>query len=221
MKSLKKMAVLVIAVSFGGAVYAQDVAVGGNIGIETGSDVDASVGIGAKVQYTLPTVINLGTIQSKIRAEVGGGLYFSGWKERDLSLNAHLLIPVSSVSKLSVYPLAGLSLVTYKPELDIEFEGFSESEKANTFKPTTRAGIGMDDFYEDEEDGEFERQYRLGFNIGAGAQYEVSRNIFVQAELKYRITKAEEFEIEAGDESDSGKINMNRVLISIGVVYKF
>ena len=65
-------------------------------------------GIGAKVQYEFI---------DNFRAEASGNYFFKKdyctmW---DVNLNAHYLIPVAD--KLTVYPLAGLTLLGYKVEV--------------------------------------------------------------------------------------------------------
>ena len=219
-KQIFKIAIVVIALVMGGlSAYAQEkgeMAAGGNVGIATGNDV-TSFGVGAKFQYTLPQVYGIG----KIRPELGGTLYFGDEKSFDISLNGHYLIPIPKVDKLTVYPLIGLSLVGTDIGSAIE----------NDSDPIW----GDDAVVEDA--GGTSYQTKIGFNIGAGVEYAITKNISAQLELKYRIRSAEKIEYDSDyswsdypgtgvgggnyNNAFSDKINMNKFIIQVGVTYKF
>ena len=121
MKSVfKKMAIVVIAVvTINVAAHAQekgDMAVGGNLVFGSG-DSYSNVGIGAKFQYNVTNPIRLeGSFTYFLEKD-----YMSMW---DLSVNGHYLIPVAD--QITVYPLAGLSMMGWK--VDYGLGNVSNSE---------------------------------------------------------------------------------------------
>jgi outer membrane protein X len=158
-KRVLKFATLAVAlVMVGFSANAQekgDKAVGGNVGIAIG-DGFTNVGIGAKFQYNL---------MKKLRGE-GAFTYYVGegylW---DLSVNAHYLIGIPNVSKLNVYPLAGLSIGAFSGDDEPSYD----PDDPYDYSVEPGGGIG------------------LGLNLGGGAEYKLTDKIFVSAELKYRI----------------------------------
>ena len=177
-----KAAMLVIAlvmVAFGSAKAqeAGDMAVGGNLGISTGSSV-TSFGVGGKFQYG---------ITKDIRGEGSFSYFLGDFKYWDLSVNAHYLIGIPSVEKLKVYPLAGLSLVGTGGGGDGDGVYY---------------GSGWDDpnLIYDEDGVSGGSGTSFGFNIGAGGQYQLTDKLYLQGELKYRIgeTGFSKFMVVAG-----------------------
>ena len=188
-----KVAMFVIAfvmVAFGSAKAqeAGDMAAGVNLGISTGSSV-TSFGVGGKFQYG---------ITKDIRGEGSFSYFLGDFKYWDLSVNAHYLIGIPSVEKLKVYPLAGLSIMGFGGGgggNDADWEIFPGDPAYNPNLPygggqaPDGGGLGTS----------------IGFNIGAGGQYELKPNVYLQGELKYRI----------------GETGFSKFMVVAGVAYKF
>ena len=110
----KRMAIAIIAVVMGMAVYAQekgDIAVGGNLVFGSGNSF-TNVGFGPKFQYN---------IADPIRLE-GSYTYFlkkNGWSMWDLSANVHYLFPITD--EITIYPLAGVGILGAGGGSDHEF----------------------------------------------------------------------------------------------------
>jgi len=102
--------------------------------------------------------------------------YVSMW---DFSVNAHYLFHVAD--QITVYPLAGVGLLGVTasiPKIDLGDFGI----------------IG----------GGSSSKTEFGFNLGGGIDYKLTDQLFLNAELKYKIYN-----------------NWDRFLISVGVGYKF
>ena len=114
-----KLAIIAIAVTMSVAANAQqqgDMALGGNLVYGSG-DSYSNVGIGAKFQYNITDPIRLeGSFTYFFEKD-----YLSMW---DLSANGHYLFPVAD--QVTVYPLAGLSILGYKT--DTILGNYSDSE---------------------------------------------------------------------------------------------
>lgn len=95
----------------------------------------------------------------------------------DINANVHYQFPLGKI--VSLYPLAGLSVMGVKvsiPEVDLGEYGSYGGSASDT---------------------------KFGFNIGAGADFNLSKRLLLNTEIKYRIG------------------NWNRFIASIGVGYKF
>jgi outer membrane protein X len=169
MKTSLRIAMVAVALLIGGfSAYAQEMAVGGNIGVAVDKDV-ALHGIGVKFRYTLPEM-SFG----KIRGEGTFGYYFNNYSDLwDMSANVHYLIDLPSAPKFTLYPLAGLSLERYHESRRIDFD------LGNYINPET----GLI-----ETTGSYRVRYlEFGINMGGGADYKITDRISINAELKYRL----------------------------------
>jgi outer membrane protein X len=186
MKSIffKTVAIATIAVlTVGATARAQktgDMAAGGNLIIGTGDHL-TNFGIGGKFQYNLTTPLRLEGSFSYFLPETQGIARFAESKLSmwDLSVNGHWLFPVAN--RITVYPLAGLSVLGTKTKAKVNL-----------------AQVSMNNLDISASTTDF------GFNFGGGVDYSLSKNLFLNAELKYKIN---------GD--------WNRLLISAGVAYRF
>lgn len=154
-----------------------DMAAGGNLGIATGDGV-TSFGIGGKFQYSFT---------NQLRGEGLFTYYLGDVNFWDLSVNAHYLFSIPTVDKLKLYPLAGFSLMNYKGGIEIDWDNTDPI---------------WEDVIDIEDDGS---SVSFGFNLGGGVQYELTSNLYLQGELKYRI----------------GESGTNKFMFLGGVVYKF
>ncbi len=102
-----------------------------------------------------------------LRAEAGFNYYFKKDFQTmfDVNLNAHYLINVHQ-DNLYVYPLAGLC-----------FASVTFDEKGAAKKWGDAAGEKFDDVN------------RLGLNLGAGVQYQLTENIGLTFEYRYTVMK--------------------------------
>lgn len=153
---MKRFLFLIAAVLCVTAASAQDkgdMAVGAQVVYGTG-DGFSNIGVGAKFQWN---IIN------KLRLEPSFNYYFkkdlvSMW---DINANVHYQFPLGKV--VSLYPLAGLSVMGVKvsvPEVDLgEYGSYGGSASDTEF----------------------------GFNIGAGADFSLSQKIVLNVEAKYKI----------------------------------
>jgi len=109
----------------------------------------------------------------------------------DLSINAHYLIPV--VKKLHVYPVAGLDFMRYTSDGGYQID--------------VGSGLIM-------IDGRVAGKYTIfGVNIGGGIECKLGKRVSLQGEVKY---------ILGFDNTIfSDYYKTNRLIISIGAVYKF
>ena len=144
------------------------------LNISYGTEI-SSIGIGAKYQYGITDVI---------RGEASFNYFIennclSMW---DINLTAHYLFNISD--KINVYPLAGLTYTRVKYEWVQDIP----DEYKDTVKPGTVYANG----------GKF------GVNIGGGAEYSISKNLTIGAELKYTLIST-----------------WDQAVVSIGVTYKF
>jgi outer membrane protein X len=164
----KKVAIVAIALGVGISVNAQsagDKAFGAHIAIGTDSDFP-SFGIGAKFQYNAADPLRLeGSFtyffpkteeESMFGVKLKASL--SMW---ELGATGHYLLPVAD--KITLYPLAGLSVVGLKAK--VEGSGWGSSAK------------------------ESESDTNLGINLGAGLDFKITDDFFLNAELKYKIVK--------------------------------
>lgn len=123
----------------------------------------SNLGIGAKGQYNFTDAI---------RGEVSFDYFLkknntSMW---DINVNAHYLFPVAK--GLKVYPLAGITLTSWKSSWGVDDFAFDDDEKE----------------YMDEDDwsGSISTS-KFGANLGAGVQYDINDKWAVNFEVKYQL----------------------------------
>lgn len=135
---------------------------------------NSNFGIGAKVQYS---------ILDNLRAEASFDYFFKKdyLTNMNASLNLHYLILVSD--KFRVYPLAGISYVNWSFDTDGFIDDF------------TRA-------YDDDDDDDSES--KIGFNLGAGVEYDLTDKLSIFAEGRYQFVS-----------------DFDQAIIGVGLSYKF
>lgn len=159
---IKKLFATLLVAVIGVSAVAQekgDVAVGANISY--GTEI-SSPGIGVKGQYNLTDAV---------RGEASFDYFLenSGMKMFDVCLNLHYLF--SAGEKVSVYPLAGLSVTNFTAKY--EYQEYDYSDSLSTTK--------------------------LGVNLGGGVQYAVNEKVNIGLELKYQIISGfDQFILAAG-----------------------
>lgn len=173
---------------------------------------NSNFGIGAKVQYG---------ITEALRAEASFDYFFKKDYLTNMngSLNLHYLIPISD--KFRVYPLAGVSYVYWKVDAD---DVFGDMGMGASFEETMKnQGLSQSDLdlmkeYAPDEykalKAEYENAYKaaddssseskIGFNIGAGAEYDLSDKLTIFAEGRYQIVS-----------------DFDQCVIAAGLSYKF
>lgn len=173
---------------------------------------NSNFGIGAKVQYG---------ITEALRAEASFDYFFKKDYLTNMngSLNLHYLIPISD--KFRVYPLAGISYVHWKVDagdilgdmgMGASFEetmknqGLSQSD-LNLLKQHNPAQYEAlkaeyESAYKEADDSSSES--KIGFNIGAGVEYDLSDKLSIFAEGRYQIVS-----------------DFDQCVIAAGLSYKF
>ena len=111
----------------------------------------------------------------KLRGEASVDYFFKNKGVSMWDINANVHYLFNVANKVKVYPLAGLGYINWSYKY--EFEGLPVVEGT---------------------DG------RLAVNLGGGAEYELTKNLSVNAELKYQIIS-----------------NYNQLVLGVGVAYKF
>lgn len=113
-----------------------------------------------------------------IRGEANFNYYFKkhGLEFWDINANAHYLFPIGE--KVTVYPLAGIGYVHVKGTQIVQ-TGPLRAELSTS-------------------DGKF------GFNAGGGMDYQLTEDLYLNAELKYQVVSG-----------------YNQGVFSVGLVYKF
>ena len=153
---MKRFFVIALVAFIGMSVQAQsvkgDMAAGVNVAYGT-KDGFSNFGIGAKFQYNL---------SDAIRIEPSATYFFKKdyTKMWDANVNIHYLFNVAE--KFTVYPLAGVSLVGVKAEVDLDF--------------------GVMDFGEVSAS-----ETKFGANLGGGAQYWLTESFALNFEVKYQL----------------------------------
>ena len=133
-----------------------------------------SIGFGVKGQYYFT---------DQIRGE-GSFDYFlknKGVSMWDINANAHYLFDVAD--KFKVYPLAGLGYTNWSYTNDVIVIEENGNKRTTEYKGSNG---------------------RLAINLGGGAEYELTKDLSVNAELKYQIVS-----------------NYNQLVLGVGVAYKF
>lgn len=153
---MKRFFIIALVAFIGMSVQAQnvkgDMAAGVNVAYGT-KDGFSNFGIGAKFQYNL---------SDAIRIEPSATYFFKKdyTKMWDANVNIHYLFNVAE--KFTVYPLAGVSLVGVKAEVDHDF--------------------GVMDFGEVSAS-----ETKFGANLGGGAQYWLTESFALNFEVKYQL----------------------------------
>lgn len=167
------------------SAMAQKGEMAGGIQLNYGTQIE-SMGIGAKFQYGITDAIRVEPSFNYFFGKNGGNMF-------DFNVNAHYLFSVAP--KVHVYPLVGLGYASIKGGgIGISYDG----------------GESWGDYgYESSED-EYEetssssRSGNITVNLGAGAEYQLTDRLAINAEIKYQIIS-----------------NFNQVVIGIGAAYKF
>ena len=133
-----------------------------------------SIGVGVKGQYSFT---------DPIRGEASFDYFLKnkGISMWDINANVHYLFDVAN--KVKVYPLAGLGYTNWSYTNDVIVTD------ANGHKNVVE-NKGSDG--------------RLAINLGGGAEYELTKDLSVNAELKYQIIS-----------------NYSQLALGVGVAYKF
>lgn len=180
MKSIliKRVTMVIIAVvAMSMAAVAQekgDKAFGANLVMGSG-DSYTNFGFGAKFLYNVTDPIRLS-------AEFDYFLkkdFISMW---DVSVYGHYLFPVAE--KFTLYPSVGLGLINTKASFNDVLGGLGDA-----------LGVDMPDTSASSND--------FAFSLGAGADYEITDNLLLNGELRYKIM-------------DGSRLN-----IAVGIAYKF
>ena len=174
---MKKLFVLMSFIALGvSSVFAQkgEKAVGVNLGY--GTEI-SNLGIGAKFQYG---------ITDAIRAEASFNYFLKkdGANMWDVNVNAHYLFPIAD--KFKVYPLVGLTYANCKVDMGWSVEGMSPEDIQDLIETSS------------------ESEGRVGVNLGAGIQYDLSSKFAINFEVKYQLIK-----------------DFNQAVFGVGIAYKF
>lgn len=155
---------------------------------------NSNIGIGAKFQYNFTDAI---------RAEASFDYFLKKDNVTNMNggLNLHYLIPISE--NFRVYPIVGISYIYWKFDYEgalgdgfgASFEetmlnqGMSQSDldmlKENAPDEYNRLKAEYESAYGSLEDSSSES--KIGFNVGAGLEYDLSKNISIFAEGRYQI----------------------------------
>ena len=111
----------------------------------------------------------------QLRGEASVDYFFKNKGVSMWDINANVHYLIDVADKFKVYPLAGLGYTNWSYKY--EFPGL----------PVVEGSDG-----------------RLAINLGGGAEYELTKNLSVNAELKYQIIS-----------------NYNQLVLGVGVAYKF
>jgi len=111
----------------------------------------------------------------QLRGEVSVDYFFKNKGVSMWDINANVHYLIDVADKFKVYPLAGLGYTNWSYKY--EFPGL----------PVVEGSDG-----------------RLAINLGGGAEYELTKDLSVNAELKYQIIS-----------------NYNQLVLGVGVAYKF
>ena len=147
-----------------------------------------SMGIGAKFQYGITNAIRLEPSFNYFFGKSGGNMF-------DFNVNAHYLFDVAP--KVKVYPLVGIGYASISGGggIDISYDGGESWEDY---------GYEYDEDWSDEGSSSSSRSGNFTVNLGAGAEYQLTDRLSINAEVKYQIIS-----------------NFNQVVVGIGAAYKF
>lgn len=118
-------------------------------------------------------------ITDQVRVEPSFDYYLKkdGMSFWDINANVHYLF--NATESIKIYPLVGLGYGHYSLSWEYDY----------------------DDFYGNEE---LMSEGKIALNLGAGAEYQLDKNLSIGAELKYQIIN-----------------HFNQLVITIGATYKF
>ena len=133
-----------------------------------------NIGLGVKGQYYFT---------DQLRGEASVDYFFKnkGVSMWDINANVHYLFDVAN--KVKVYPLAGLGYTNWSYTNDVIVIEENGNKRTTEFKGSNG---------------------RLAINLGGGAEYELTKDLSVNAELKYQIIS-----------------NYSQLALGVGVAYKF
>ncbi len=166
---------LCIAMSSVGA-FDQKAAIAVGANLSYGTEL-SSFGFGVKGQYGF-------TDEIRFEASFDHFTEHNNLKMWDLNLNAHYLFPVEE--KIKVYPLAGITYTNWI---------VSTTVPTASIDPNTGALI---EGYEPTENSDT----KLGVNLGAGVQYELTKQLNLTFEAKYQLVS-----------------DVNQTVFSAGITY--
>lgn len=184
---MKKHIIFALCAMLSAGAFAQknDKAVGLNVSY--GTEIK-NFGVGVKGQYNFTDAI---------RGEASFDYFFKkdGLSMWDVNINAHYLFSLGD--KLKVYPLVGVSFTNWKGDYSVGWYIDDDSEWTGWMK---EEGI--------ETEGELASgsvsESKFGVNFGGGIQYNLTKNLVLNAEAKYQLIS----------DFDQG-------VFSVGVAYKF
>lgn len=173
---------------------------------------NSNFGIGVKLQKGFTEAI-------RAEASLDYFLKKDGLTNMNASVNGHYLIPISE--NFRVYPLVGISYVYWKLDIgdatgisgltgsfeeSMKNQGISQSELDLLKQQDPAQYNALKDQYEaaykDAEDNSSES--KIGFNVGAGLEYDLSPKLSIFAEGRYQIVS-----------------DFNQAIICAGLAYKF
>lgn len=188
-----KKVIIALCLFLTGAVasFAQEgrMAAGINLGVapvlETGGPTN--FGLGAKFQYNVTDPI-------RVEADIEYWFKAKNASVFDIHANVHYLIPI--IDKLKVYPLVGIGYGNIH----------ISSPKIQMPNIPNIPGVDLSGMLKEVESAydTSENASRFLFNIGVGADYDITDNLTANLEIKYQYMK-----------------DFNRMPISIGIAYKF
>jgi opacity protein-like surface antigen len=132
-----------------------DLAVGANLTIGMGDDL-TNLGSGVKIQYNATQSLRLEAASLYFLPKTQTGSIKIERRMWDLSANAHWLFPVAP--KITIYPLAGLSLL-------------------GTSSSVQMSGLNYNSNNSDSD---------LGLNLGGGIDIKLVGGLMLNGEMKYR-----------------------------------
>ena len=186
-KALIVMCMTALFCSHGYAQQKGDMAAGINLGVapclESGVKV-TNFGIGAKFQYNVTNPIRL-------EADLDYWFKDKGMDMFDISANVQYLFHLGN--KINVYPFAGIGYARVGGGVTFDFD---DDYYYSYRSYETRATVDFDDISTSLN--------RFLFNVGVGAEYEITNKISAGVELKYQYLK-----------------NFSRFPITIGATYHF
>ena len=152
-------------------------------------------GVGGKFQYC---------ITNEFRAEASGTYFLkkdnvSAW---DANINVHYVIPISE--GLNVYPLAGLTIMGVKADIDGALDDAIAQAAAIAGMSVAQYKQYLNQSGETWSAQGSASETNVGFNAGGGIEYFLSEQFKINAEVKYQYTK-----------------NNDWPVVSIGAAYVF
>lgn len=159
------------------------------IGLNYGTEI-SNLGFGAKFQYGVTDAIRTEASFDYFLKKDGASMW-------DINVNVHYLFPVAD--KFKVYPLVGLTYANSKVDMGWSNDSMSPED----IQDLIDAGI-INDASEITGETSSENESRVGVNLGAGIQYDLSSKFAINFEVKYQLIK-----------------DFNQAVFGLGVAYKF